>query len=275
MSFLKRTAISLTCLITFVAVSYLFSSCVNSKKISYFNYIPDSIYNRTYDVNLAQYTDPKIQRSDLLQVFVQTLDPQTGILMGAQATTAYTVQAQGGGMASNMQAIQGYVVDKNGEIELPVIGRINLEGLTTSEARDIIAKKAAQYYKNPVVNVRFANLNITILGEVGRPGQYTLPNEKVTILDLIGISGDLTLYGRRDNVLLIREENGKKKFVRFDLNSRDLFTSPYFYLRQHDVVYVQPTRNRAVATDVITTRVLTISTAVVSIVAIVLSRVNF
>jgi polysaccharide biosynthesis/export protein len=228
----------------------LFSSCVSSKKISYFNYLPDTL-NSPMTLQLSQYTDPRIQTNDLLQVSVQTIDPQGASMMGAQQGATYNTQGSQGGAT-----VPGYLVDKNGEIELPLVGRIKLAGLTTSEARNAIAQKASQYYKSPVVNVRFANFNITVLGEVNKPGQYTVPNEKASVLDAIGMAGDLTIFGRRNDILLLREEGNEKKAIKLDLNSKEFFQSPYFYLKQHDVVYVSPTKNRAASADVTTGRTL-------------------
>lgn len=215
------------------------SSCYNPKKISYFNYVPDSLYRDPMSLELHPYVDPIIKPNDVLQISVQTIDPQATTMMGTQ-----TAPATGGG------GVSGYMVDQNGEIELPLAGRIKVGGLTTSQARDAIARKAEQYYKNPVVNVRFSNFTITVLGEVGRPGQISIQSEKVSILDAIGLAGDLRVTGRRNDILLIREENGKKLFFRYDLNKEDMFHGPYFYLKQNDILYVGPTRNAAASADV-------------------------
>jgi polysaccharide export outer membrane protein len=171
--------------------------------------------------------------------------------------------------------VPGYLVDKNGEIELPLVGRIKVGGMTTTEARNAIGGKASQFYKNPVVNVRFVNFRITVLGEVGSPGQYTVPAEKATIYDALGMAGDLTVGGKRNDILLMREEGGEKKFVRLDLNSKDLFQSPYFYLRQNDVLYVGPTKNRAVSADASTARTLGFVTIGLSIVTLVVTFLRF
>ncbi|HRO41215.1 MAG TPA: polysaccharide biosynthesis/export family protein [Flavipsychrobacter sp.] len=225
----------------------LLTSCYNPKKISYFNYVPDSLYRDPMSLDLHPFTDPTIKPNDILQISVQTIDPQATMMMGTQSAAPATAGGQGGG-------VSGYMVDKNGEIELPLAGRIKVGGLTTSQARDAIAKKAAQYYKNPVVNVRLGNFTITVLGEVGRPGQLTVPSEKISVLDAIGLAGDLKVTGRRNDILLIREENGKKIFFRYDLNKEDMFHGPYFYLRQHDILYVGPTKNAAAQADVTSQR---------------------
>jgi polysaccharide biosynthesis/export protein len=222
------------------------SSCYNPKKISYFNYVPDSLYVDPMSLDLHPYSDPIIKPNDILQISVQTIDPSATAMMGTQSAAPATGQGN----------VSGYMVDQSGEIELPLAGRIKVGGLTTSQARDAIAKRASQYYKNPVVNVRFSNFTITVLGEVGKPGQITVPSEKISVLDAIGLAGDLRVTGRRNDILLIREENGKKVFFRYDLNKEDMFHGPYFYLRQHDILYVGPTKNAAAQADVTTARTL-------------------
>lgn len=247
----------------FLLALVLFASCANPKKISYFNYVPDSLYTDPMSLDLYPYVDPKILPNDVLHISVQTIDPQGASMMGTSS------QAASAGSTSG--AVAGYMVDKNGEIELPLAGRIKVGGMTTNEARDAIKQKASLYYKDPVVNVRFANFTITVLGEVGRPGQLSVPNEKLSILDAIGLAGDLKVTGRRNDILLIREENGKKIFFRYDLNSEDMFHGPYFYLKQHDLIYVGPTKNAAASADATTTRTLSFITFGLSIVTLIVT----
>jgi len=243
----------------------LSSSCVNTKRITYLNDIPDSNYITPYELELAQYSDPKIQPNDILQVTVQTLDPQASTLMGAQGTSSYSVQAgEGGGI------VQGYMVDKDGFISMPLVGKINVVGLSTTDVKNLIEKKASIYYKDPVVNVRFVNFSVTVLGEVSRPGQFTLSNEKTSVLDIIGAANDMTPYAKRNEVLVIREENGQKKFVRINLYKKDAFHSPYFYLRQHDVVYIPPNKSKAISTNASEGRILAFAGLGFSVVSLIL-----
>jgi polysaccharide biosynthesis/export protein len=165
-------------------------------------------------------------------------------------------------------------VNKQGMIELPVAGKINVGGLTTAEAKEAIRTKAMVYYKEPVVNVRIVNFKITVLGEVARPGAYIINGEKATILDALGQAGDMTIFGIRKNVVLSRHENGHQKMVRFDLNSTDIFDSPYFYLRQGDIVYVQPSKGKAAANDGAMLRTYTIISSTLSLLVVIASRVN-
>lgn len=251
---------------------FLLGSCSSPKKISYFNYVPDSLRKDPMALQLAHYADPKIQANDILQISVQTIDPAATSMLGTQQTPA---TATGGGNNPSSSSPAGYMVDKDGFIELPLAGRIKVGGMTTSEARDAIAQKASQFYKNPVVNVRFANFTITVLGEVAHPGQILVPAEKIGILDAIGLAGDVRVTGDKDDILLVREENGEKKFVRLSLNDPELFQSPYYYLRQHDVLYVRPNKNAAAAADTRTARTLSflsVGLTLANLIAIISTR---
>lgn len=257
-------------IIILLAAPVFFNACKSYKNIPYFRDVPDSIYRNPSYIGVTSYSDPKIQPNDLLQVTVQTLDPSASSVSNASAAT-YSVQASSS-MTAAGSVTTGYMVDKEGMIELPLVGKVPVAGKSTSEARELIRSRAAVYYKEPVVNVRFANFNISIFGEVARPAQYTVPNEKVSILDAIAMAGDLTIYGKRENVLLIRESDGAKQFMRFNLNNTDIFQNPNFYLRQGDVVYVEPAKSKAASTDMQQIRNLTIITSIVNLLVILAIR---
>ncbi|WP_343672675.1 polysaccharide biosynthesis/export family protein [Chitinophaga sp.] len=252
-------------------------SCSTPKNITYFKDIPDSI--KQSSIALANFVTPVIQPDDILQVNIQTLDAGTNSALN-QGNSIFTSGGNAtasipGAPTASQTISNGYLVDKNGYVLLPIIGKIVVAGKSTDQVRDEISKAAEQYYKDPVVNVRFANFKITILGEVARPSAYVMPNEKVSILDAIGLAGDLTIYGKRENVLLIRDNNGKKDFVRFNLNDSKIFSSPYFYLHQGDVVYVEPNKAKVNSTDMTQVRNISILTSVISVVIIAISRINF
>src|SRR5690606_28835138 len=175
----------------------------------------------------------------------------------------------------NNRGQSGVLVDKYGYIELPLAGRIKVGGMTTSQIRDEIKKRALPYYKDPVVNVRLANFKINVLGEVNKPGTYIMPNENVTLLDALGIAGDLTIYAKRENILLIRKHVDKKDFIRFNLNSSDVFNSPYFYLCQGDVIYVEPNKAKIATTDGAKIRNYSLLATGASVLIILLTRINF
>jgi polysaccharide export outer membrane protein len=149
--------------------------------------------------------------------------------------------------------LQSYLVDVNGNINFPVIGSIQLAGLTKSQAIKRIKEELSPYLKNAIVTIQFLNYKITVLGEVARPGQYSINNERVTVLDALGLAGDMTIFGKRENVLITRENNGKLEFVRLNLNSDEVFRSPYYFLQQNDVVYVEPNKVKAISSENVNT----------------------
>ncbi len=157
-------------------------------------------------------------------------------------------------------------------IDFPVVGKLRISGLTISQLKDTLAMKLDQYLKNPIVNARILNYKITVLGEVVHPASYTLQSERISVVDALGMAGDLTIYGKRENVLLIREENAVRKFVRLNLNSSAIFQSPYYYLKQNDVLYVEPNKARIASTDAQTVRNLSILTSVVTLIIVIVSR---
>jgi len=241
----------------FIAIVFVvMQSCNSAKKVPYFTNIADST-NKDYTVKEHNYVEPIIQVNDQLYVTVQTIDTKPG----GEATTT--------GANANEKA-SSFVVDKNGMIEVPLVGRVNVLGQTTTQAKETIRAQASQYYVNPIVNVRFLNFYINVLGDVSRPGKYIVTDEKTSILDAIAIAGDLSITGRRENVLLVREENGEKRFIRFNLNSTEIFKSPYYYMRSGDVIYVEQgkAKSRSGTTDTSKDRYITLTTSIISLFAV-------
>lgn len=245
----------------------LISSC-SVKKIVYFNDLPADTTRILKQA--AAFTEPVIQTDDILNITIQTLDPTTA----AVANQAVAVQAVGASSASNMgsQVISGFLVDKDGYVNMTLLGKVQVAGLTTYQAREKITSLATQYYKEPTVQVRFANFKVTVLGEVTRPATYTVPNEKLTILDALGLAGDLTIYGKRENILLVRDQGKEKELVRLNLNDSDLFQSPYFYLRQNDVIYIEPGKGKAAANNAARTQTFAVIGSIVSLLIVAITR---
>jgi polysaccharide export outer membrane protein len=263
-------------LVVAVIASLCFSACSTPKNVTYFRDIPDSIERKS--IQQAAYTTPQIQVDDILQVTIQTLDPTTTAMLNQPGTTSWPVAGSGSSTVpttSGGSNVSGFLVDKDGNVVLPLIGKVLVKGKTTDQVRDDIRTKASEYYKDPVVSVRFANFKITVLGEVTRPSTYIMPNEKVTLLDALGMAGDLTIYGKRENVMLIRDMGDKKEFVRFNLNDSKTFASPYFYLHQGDVVYVEPNESKVAATDANQLKRIAIITSALTLLIVAISRVNF
>lgn len=235
------------------------SACNHAKHVAYFQDVADTV-NIEKRVRNAAFHDPIIRKGDILNIEVATIDAN----MGGISTVQYAREDENGGAGSQ---IKGYMVDKNGIIEIPILGKLKVEGLTTMQIKEQVRERALKYYKDPLVNVRIANFYITVLGEVKSPGLYVVANEKVNIIDAIGLAGDLTLGGKRGNVMIIREENGESVFTRVNLNSTDLVQSEYFYLQSGDKIYVEPTKTfaRSGTSDERSTRMVSIMLGVVSI----------
>lgn len=263
----KKNNVNRVLKFTLIAFTITLScSCVSNKKIAYFQDI-QSVKQATLDSAIA-FTEPIIQPDDILSINIFTLNPQSGAIINQAASTPTL-----GGNTNTSLATQstGFLVDKNGEIELSLIGKLKVAGLTTYQARELIRERAGDVYKQPNVQLRFANFKVSVLGEVNAPSAYTLPNEKVTILDALSLAGDLTIYGKRENVLIVRDNNGKKEFARLDLNSSNIFSSPFYYLKQNDVVYVEPNKRKVSASNSAQIQTIGVIASVISVIVLAIS----
>lgn len=223
-----------------VIASVIVAGCTSAKKIPYFKGLDGS----TAVDKIAKQHEARICSDDLLAITVSGLDP-IAVAPFNLPIVAYTTP--GSEFISTTPTFQPYLIDINGEVDFPVIGKIKLAGLTKSAAIAEIKERLKPYLKDPIITIQFMNYKVTVLGEVARPGSYTMSNERVTLLEALGLAGDMTVYGKRDNVLLIRENAGEKQFVRINLNSTDLLSSPFYYLQQNDVIYVEPNQTRVSA----------------------------
>ncbi|RVU02461.1 hypothetical protein EOD41_00540 [Mucilaginibacter limnophilus] len=231
---------------SFMLTIVLFCSCRSTKSIRYFHDIAGN--KAPVELEIAQYQEPKIQPDDILSINVSTADAEATQSINNRNTINQSASANPASGMVNVGA--GYLVDKQGSVEIPILGKTTVGGLTTVQARNVIRDRALKAFNNPVVDVRFSNFKITLLGEVNRPATYIIPNEQVTILDAIGYAGDLTIYGKRENVLLIRKnEQGNNFSVRMDLTKKGLLSSPYFYLKQNDVIYIEPSKAKVLNSD--------------------------
>ena len=220
------TVIKIFCITLLIQLS----SCKTREKMVYFQNQSDSLATQ------STYT-PILQVDDYLSVKVTGIDPE--------AVVAFNLPIVGGqmnqsGSSQGNPAINGYLVDADGTITLPVIGTFPIAGLSRKEATEQLQKKLEEYTLAPIVHIQILNYKVTILGDVRSPGTYTIPNERITLLEAIGLAGDLKPTGVRENVLVIREEAGKKVEYRVDLTSKSVFASPVYYLAQNDVVYIEP-----------------------------------
>ncbi len=238
------------------------SSC-KTQQVIYLKDVPPGL-DKVTTVVPAEFTEPIIQVDDIMDITIQTIDPQS----------SSALNQTGASMPGQQASSTGYLVDQDGKVEIPMLGNIKLIGLTTAKARDLVRTEASKFYKNPTVQVRFSNFKFTIIGDVNRPGTFTIPTEKFSILDALGTASDLAISGKRDNVMLIRENNGKKEIVRLDLTSTNLLKSPYFYLKQNDVIYVEPGPVRVQSNNATNLRYYTLGLSLLSIAFTIFWRLN-
>jgi len=247
---------------------FALTSCYNSRKAVYFNNIQDTTLSNT-----AATIEPVIQPNDLLNITVTSLNPEASmvfntpnITMPVTATSTGTTPTSGYGTPQLM----GYLVNSDGTIKFPVLGSIKAAGLTKRQLENLLTDTLAsrKLLVDPIVTARFLNFRVTVLGEVARPTTLNVANERISILEALGLAGDLTIYAKRDNVLLIREEGDKKIIRRIDLNSNEILLSPYYYLKTNDIVYVEPRKDKIAATSR-TQQLLPIILSAASLVAVV------
>lgn len=218
------------------AAVFALSSCNTAREVSYFQNIDELLLQNQQLSSPVSY-EPIIGVDDRLSITVSALDPNGAAPFNLPAITYLQPGEQQMAVAPSLQT---FLVGSDGYIDYPVLGRVKVEGLTKLQLIEQLQGRISEYVKTPLVNIELMNFRVSVLGEVNQPGMISVPNDRITILDAIGMAGDLTIHGERKNVLLIREVNGKREFHRFDLTSSALFASPYYYLRQNDVVYVEP-----------------------------------
>ena len=180
-----------------------------------------------------------ISTDDILAITVSNVDPAA---VAAFNLPLASFPEPGDKKITTTTNLQTFLVDNEGDINFPVIGKVKLGGLSKQEATDLLQSRISEYVENPIVTIQFMNYKISVMGEVLKPGEYILKNERISILDAIGMAGDLTINGERRNILLIRDNNGTIETHRFDLTSSELFKDPYYYLRQNDIVYAEPNK---------------------------------
>ena len=215
----------------------MFTSCQSYKKVPYLQDAEVVLYD-TRDVELY---DAKIMPKDLLTIVVSCTSPELATQNNAALSNTTT-----------QPVLQQYLVDNDGNINFPVLGELHVGGLTKKATEQMIVEKLKPYItETPIVTVRMVNYKISVIGEVARPGTFTISNEKVNILEALAMAGDMTVYGLRDDVKLIRENaNGKQEIIPLDLNKAETILSPYYYLQQNDIIYVTPNKAKARNSDI-------------------------
>lgn len=219
------------------AVLFLFFSCASKKNVVY--------YQNIDGMNVSQSTtsyEVKIQPDDILLIIVSAEDPEIAIPFNL--TTVAVSSSGRPDIATGQLTTQTYLVDKNGSIEFPVLGKVQVGGLTRTEVLQSLKEKIGVYIKKPIINLRITNFKVSLQGEVNVPGTYTVASERLTLIEALSMAKDLTIYGKRNSILVIRESNGVKSFNRVDITKADFINSPFYYLAQNDVVYVEPNATR-------------------------------
>lgn len=258
-------------------LTVLLSSCGNTRHLTYMQGKFD-----TARLSEIKVIEPVIQKGDVLNIIVYSDNPTATALYNQSLITV----SNGGGSSSSSSenaganpspvtgtapSTPGYVVDERGNIQFQGLGLLHIEGLTRQQLRDTLSSKLLIYLKNPYFTIRFLNYKFTMLGEVNHPGIYSIPGDHVNLLEALGMAGDMTFYGRRDNIFVIRENNGKREYARLDITKPDIMASPYFYLQQQDIIIIEASNKKVVANDQVTTRNITIGLAIASTLAVIYS----
>ena len=221
---------------------FLLVSCQSYKKVPYFQ----DVEIVTKASQPGKLYDATIMPKDLLTVVVSSTSPELA------APFNLTVASSANSSSTGQPSVQQYLVDNEGKINFPVLGELKVSGLTKKEAEQMIVEKLKPYMKEtPIVTVRMVNYKISVLGEVQSPGTFTISNEKVNLLEALAMAGDMTIYGLRDNVKLIREDaTGKQEIITLDMNKAETLLSPYYWLQQNDIIYVTPNKTKAQNSDI-------------------------
>ncbi|AOZ98529.1 polysaccharide biosynthesis/export family protein [Flavobacterium commune] len=241
----------------FLFLMFLFFSCTPKKNILYYQNIDEmaSAKLNSYEI--------RIQPDDLLQINISAEDPKITAPFNLNPVNVIGE----GGQVTSKSAVNDYLVDAYGYIDFPELGKLKLSGMTRSEVLALFKKKISAYIKNPIITVRLQNFKVAVQGEVGGPGVFTVASDRITLIEALTMAGDLKTTANRKNILVIREIDGVKSYFRVDVTKADFINSPYYYLAQNDVIYVEP-KNRTLSPDV--TLVTTISSLLVTFVSFIL-----
>lgn len=246
-------------------ITILFS-CASPKDLVYYQNIDGM--NQKEKMNSYEVT---IQPDDLLMIIVSAEDPE--IAAPFNLTSVAIANSSNPNALTGAQTMQSYLVDAHGFINFPVLGKLKVSGLNRTQVLDMLDSKISAYIKNPIINLRITNFKISLQGEVGVPGTYSVNSERITLIEALSMAKDMTIYGKRDNILIIREVDGVKSYNRVDITKADFINSPFYYLAQNDVIYVEPNKARVNASAVgpntgvlisITSLLITVATLIIS-----------
>ena len=221
--------------IPLVLIILAFFSCNSNKNIIYLQ-----SNGEQHSVGEFLSYEPILKADDVLMIVVSAENPEVAAPYNMKLVSVL----DNSDAASSRERIQTYLIDKEGSVEFPMLGKIKLAGLTRLEAINKLKLLLTYHIKDPLVNIRILNFKVSVLGEVNRPGVHTIQSERITLLEALSLSGDLTIYGKRNTILVIREKDGEKVIKKVDITNRDFINSPYYYLSQNDLVYVEPNKTK-------------------------------
>ncbi|MDT0646074.1 polysaccharide biosynthesis/export family protein [Zunongwangia sp. F260] len=251
-----------------ICLLILIFSCSGSRDLVYFSDLGgESVYTERITSNAKK---PNVKPGDLLDITVTSLNPLANAPFN-RGTLPSVGSARN--TASSENTTQGYLVDYSGRIDFPVLGSIEVAGLSKSQVKEKLRGMLTDYLTEPVINIRYLNYSITVVGEVKNPSTFIVPSEKISIVEALGMAGDMTVYGKRDNVLVIREAEGERSMIRLNLNNKDVLNSPYFYLQPDDVVYVEPVKSKKEQASV-TRNNISLLLSVISVLSIFIIYLN-
>lgn len=230
--------------LTLICLAAAIASC-GSKTYKNIDYLQNVLRDTTMSLNTNFNEGIIVQPKDMISIVVTSRNPELSAMFNLASVT-YQAGSESG-VSGGYQRIMGYSVDENGDIDFPILGKLHVAGLNRWGVAEVVKNELVRrnLLKDAVVTVEFLNFKISVVGEVSRPGTFNVTGDRINILEAISLAGDLTIYGKRDNVTVIREQNGKRQLYKIDLRDTELFKSPAYYLQQNDVVYVQPNKVRA------------------------------
>jgi polysaccharide export outer membrane protein len=246
-------------------VMYSLTSCVNTKQAGYFSDAEDTtMLVKTEDM------DAIIQKNDIISVYITSLSPEASAVFNMPNTQPAGTSTTMG----NSGALGGYLVNSEGNIQIPILGLVKAAGNTKKQLKADITNSLIEkkLLIDPIVTIRQLNYEVTVIGEVARPTVINVPSEKISLLKALGMAGDITVFGKKDNVMLIRDVEGKRKVKRINLNSKNFLTSGYYYLQPNDIVYVEPNKQKVINANRNPVLLPTILSSL-SVLAIILTRV--
>lgn len=247
-------------------MAIVFSSCVSRKKISYFQDIS------SLSESSASGYEPTLKPDDLLLIIVSASNPEAAVPFNLAVTTVMNTNETSSDVVGGQRQFQSYLIDSSGTIQFPVLGAVKVGGLTRTQAMDKLYTEIKKYIKDPIVNMRILNYKVSVLGEVNRPGAINVLTERITLPEALSRAGDLSIYGNRSNILIVREINGKKTHNFIDITKSDFINSPFYYLSQNDLVYVEPNKTRINSSTIgpNTTVIISAVSLLITVVALVI-----